>query len=344
MELHSRNRNVALYLVIMIAGTIICNIVSACLWAAAFSGWDVEWGLVILAWLINLIPQIYHICAVYLAVDDYNRICDRNNEDYLLSSSNYLIVLLLSRVTLGIYGFYWFYKYGNNLKELGRRRGITIREKGSTYLCMVLIPNIITWILTIITIIFSITMVDAARTLSFRTVESSGTGAIICGCLLMFASVCSWIMECIAWAKWMTNLNRITRTDTVGAGQITPGHGGSGQIYGGTGRIPQAPATGGIRVLTGQYMDMVIPMGEGEEIILGRDGKKSHLVFRNEHVSRVHCGVRYMREANYYLVTDYSTNGTCIKGGAQLLKNSPTVCSAGTVLVLGESGEECMLL
>lgn len=266
-----------------------------------------------------------------LAVDDYNKICGRTNEDYYLESPNFMIVFLLNMVTIGIYGFYWFYKYGNNLQELGRRKNIAIKDAGKSYLKLTLIPTVIVWVFALLSIIMIFVMYSGANSWNYRTVESSAVGFIICLILLMIAAVCSWVMTYVAWAKWLTNLNRITGMEYSGFG-------------GGYGVIPQAPAAGSILILTGQYKDAVLPVGENEEIILGRDEARSHLVFMNEYVSRVHCGIRFERATSMYTVTDYSMNGTFIKGGARLEKGQSVLCNPGTVLVLGRSGEECRLL
>lgn len=339
MELRSRRRNVSLYLTIMIVGTILCNIISFALGVASveesFIGVKIQWALVILGWLISLAPSIYHIIVMGSAVEDYNRLCGRNNEGYLLESPNFMIVFLLSMVTLGIYGFYWFYKYGNNLKELGDRKGIAIRDEGKAYLRLTLIPCVITWILGLLTVIMFISMLSGAESLDYQAVKSSAAGLGLCVILLMIAGVCNFVMTYVAYAKWLTNLNRITEkeyTDYRNISQTPP-------------EILQAPsAEGSVLIMTGQYKDAVLPVRDCEEIILGRDVRNCHLVFQNEHVSRVHCGIRFDSAAFTYIVTDYSTNGTYVKGGSRLEKGQPVPCRPGTVLVLGKSGEECMLL
>lgn len=328
MKLKCEERNVAMYLLTMVIGVIVCNIISSLLDWAAISSWEIKWLLLFLAYIVSLLPTIYHFYVIWFAIDDYNKICYRRQEDYFLVSPNYLIVFLLSGVTLGIYEFYWFYHYGNNIKELGRRREVDIREKGSVYLWMVMIPRIVWLVLVIIMMIFGFSIVAAShRIYDLESLAVSGAGFIICSLLIVIAAVCSWIMRCIAWGKWLTNLNRITSLDTAVAGRCT-----------------QTSAAGSIQILTGQYKDAVLPVREGEEIILGRDRRSCHLVFLNEHISRIHCGVRYIGKTNQYLVTDYSTNGTFMKGGEQLQKDQPTVCSMGTVVELGKDGEKFILL
>lgn len=49
-------------------------------------------------------------------------------------SLNYILVLLLSLVTCGIYGIYWYYKQANRLKRAGSKYGVAIVEGGSEFL------------------------------------------------------------------------------------------------------------------------------------------------------------------------------------------------------------------
>ena len=59
------------------------------------------------------------------------------------TSPNYIIVILLSIITLGIYTFFWYYKQGNRIKHVGEKYGLQIDEKGSTYLLWILVGVIL---------------------------------------------------------------------------------------------------------------------------------------------------------------------------------------------------------
>lgn len=328
MEAKHRNINVSLYITVMIAGRIVCNLAAYFLGYAAVYGWDVNWGLLILGILIPMLPTVYHFCVLWFAVKDYNEICRLSGESYSFESPNYLVVFLLSGVSCGIYGFYWFYKYGNHLKELGSRKKVLIRESGSTYLWMVLIPRLVSGVLCLIMMIFSFAMISSANSFQLRAAVSSGVGTVICSLLLMIALACSWILECLAWGKWLRNLQYIMKDMLMSPSLL----------------VPDSPLAGQVRILTGQYKDAVFPVQHGEEVILGREQAKCHLVFQNEKISRVHCGIRYEWNKNGYLVTDYSMNGTFMQGGVRLPKYQPTLCQRGSMLELGESGEAFMLL
>lgn len=322
MELKIRKMNVSLYITIMIAGQIVCSLIAGILIYEGFARWQTNWGLVILGFIISILPWCYQLYIMTVAIADYNTICTENRDDYDKESYSYLVVVLLSLVTLGIYGFYWFYKYGNLLKEIGRERRIDIKEGGRTYLLMVLIPRIVGIGLMLLTILFGGLMINSALEFEGGAAVSSGVGMIICSLLSSVASTIAWVMEYLAWGKWMRNLQRIAV---------------SGESH-------QGPLMGNIRILTGQYRDVVIPVHDGEEIILGRDETKCHLIFSNDKISRMHCGIRYVGSMDHYLVTDYSLNGTFMQGGMRLTRYQPTVCPRGSMLQMGDSMEAFMLL
>ena len=67
---------------------------------------------------------------------DLNTIFYGDGED----SPNYIIVLLLSWVTCGIYGVYWRYKQANRMyRESYDRYGVMIEENGSAILLWTLL-------------------------------------------------------------------------------------------------------------------------------------------------------------------------------------------------------------
>lgn len=326
LELRKRERSVGQYLTVMIVGQLVCGIFCGIFVGVSYSvdSFGGALALQMLGYAFLLPPVIYHFYVMWHAVEDYNLICRRRTEDYFLSSPNYLVVFLLGNVTLGIYKFYWFYRYGENLKRLGGERQVPIETKGSTYLCMVLIPAVVSDVLFLITMIFCLSVIDAAVSrFDISGMAGSGIGMIICMFLFLIAAVCSSVMEYLAWGKWLGNLNHLTRREYLAQPDQSWGVRKEGEIA----------------ILTGHYMGAELPVREGEEILLGRDESRCHLIFLNEKVSRVHCGIRYVEATDSYLVTDYSMNGTYRDGGIPLQKGCPTVCSPGTVITLGKSGE-----
>lgn len=73
---------------------------------------------------------IYSIYFWYKYIQDINKICKDDGKE----SPNYIVVMLLSLVTLGIYGWYWKYTQAERLYNAGQQYGIPIREKGSNVL------------------------------------------------------------------------------------------------------------------------------------------------------------------------------------------------------------------
>lgn len=60
---------------------------------------------------------------------------------------------------------------------------------------------------------------------------------------------------------------------------------------------------------------------ENDEVIIGRDSKQAHIVVNNHLVSRKHCSIRFNAVEQYYMLCDYSTNGTFLNGKGRVPKN-----------------------
>ena len=381
MELKSKRRDVAIFLLITILGHILFGTISGNLIKMTWS-WilniysDLLFGglaelvdfsedyailklffgggvsiLSVLTLIGAVAVTAYMFYVLWYAVEDYNKICSREGAEHL-KTPNYFIVWLLSwLVPFGIYKMYWFYKYGNQMQELGRKRRVDIKNTGKKYLLMLLIPMAAE---VVFALIFIIALFAAAG--GDGSLGSIGWMVAALLCLFIAAFVEQNIMSYVVWGGWLNSLNLITenyrvtppddRTQTVGSvmvltGQhkntVIPVREGEEIILG---RDSRTQTVGSVMVLTGQYKNAVIPVREGEEIILGRDSSKCHLIFENTHVSRVHCGVRYRRRENVYLITDYSTNGTFFENGQRLPKGQAVSCRRGTRILLGKSGEK----
>ena len=100
---------------------------------------------------------------------------------------------------------------------------------------------------------------------------------------------------------------------------------------------------GNVCVLKGEVhgkRDYVIP--KNCKIILGKNPNKANIVFRNPHVSNIHCSISYNAQTNRYIVKDHSSNGTFI-ANKRLQKEVQTECPAGTVLYLADSNTSVIL-
>jgi len=114
--------------------------------------------------------------------------------------------------------------------------------------------------------------------------------------------------------------------------------GGSGAPSGGS--VAPAPSGGGTASITGMsgmYAGQTIPLAPNDEMIIGRDNAMCNLIVDQnaEKVSRKHCGIVYNPSQGVYTVTDYSSNGTFIDGGNQLVANMPTSLRKGAIIALG---------
>jgi len=97
---------------------------------------------------------------------------------------------------------------------------------------------------------------------------------------------------------------------------------------------PQPPKEklGNVCVLKGEvYGKRDYIISKNCKLILGKNPNKANIVFRNPHVSNVHCSVSYNAQTNRYIVKDHSSNGTFI-ANKRLQKEVQTECPAGTVL------------
>jgi len=52
-------------------------------------------------------------------------------------------VVLLSIVTCGLYSIYWYYKQGNRMQNMGAAQGIRIDENGTSYLMWIILGSIL---------------------------------------------------------------------------------------------------------------------------------------------------------------------------------------------------------
>lgn len=337
--------------------------------------------LTVLWLLVALGVFIYRFYTLWYALQDYNQICCDDNPSQGGQTPNYLIVCILCAIVpFRLYTMYWFNKQGNRMKEMADRRGADVKTKGSTYLAMLLVPSVIKWVSCVLFVVLlmaggvSLSSMSAYSSFSSSLGTAAGTliGAVVF--LLLFGAagfIRDRVLFHVAWGVFLGNLNRLAVSASNGQGSVN-GRGTVPPVQRPPVNTPpmqrppvntppvQKPpvntppvrnaneeqptqAVGSVKILTGQYKDAVLAVKQGEEIILGRDKSKCHLIFDNPHVSRVHCGVRYNSRENIYLITDYSTNGTFLKNGQQLRKGEPAKCRRGSVIVLGKSGEEFMI-
>ena len=106
---------------------------------------------------------------------------------------------------------------------------------------------------------------------------------------------------------------------------------------------PPKEKLGNVCVLKGEvYGKRDYIISKNCKLILGKNPNKANIVFRNPHVSNVHCSVSYNAQTNRYIVKDHSSNGTFI-ANKRLQKEVQTECPAGTVLYLADSNTSVIL-
>jgi len=83
----------------------------------------------------------------------------------------------------------------------------------------------------------------------------------------------------------------------------------------------------------------------GQAILLGRDAAVCHIRLSDnaDKVSRKHCSVLYDGQNQRFLVTDYSSNGTFLKGGQRIEHGKTITVPRGMIICLGDSGNSFLL-
>lgn len=317
--------------------------------------------------LFSLAVLAYRCYVLWFALERQNKLRRRNGMSYEGQTPNYLVVFLLqSFVPFSIYRFYWFYRYGNEMEQMGQHSGASVRMNGKKYLALLLIPAVIQWVMGLLVLVMCAQLESADYSSGLATLQAVGVLTILWKIMGVIRGA---ICFPAAWTLYLCDLERLEAygnvvVNEVPAARISGRSGGYGGSYDskpesiGANVIPgkgsRAPMPvraresstqiiGAVVVLTGEYKNVSIPVRNGEQIKLGRDASKCHLVFQNEHVSRLHCGVSFDPRVGVYRVTDYSTNGTFTRNGERLMKNTPQVCRKGTILRMGKSGEEFLL-
>ena len=89
--------------------------------------------------------------------------------------------------------------------------------------------------------------------------------------------------------------------------------------------------------ISGELQNNSYRIYENEEILIGRDSRKSQLVIRNPSISRKHCGIKFSVAKQCYYIYDYnSTNGTSVSGMGKLSPNNWISAPRNTLLQLAK--------
>jgi hypothetical protein len=187
----------------------------------------------------------------------------------------------------------------------------------------------VTRIISCIVAFLSFGISTAVIVVLFASELTPGLGAWLGAGLMLVSFVLALVASIIA------PKNQVSEIPPIGGGDqgfpITP-------VIGGDQGFPISPVqqTGMITFLSGSCAGYQIPINDGEEIVIGKDPSQCSIVIDKKYakVSRRHCGVRFDPMQNLYIITDYSTNGTRVVGGAKLARGTANYFEKGTTINL----------
>lgn len=102
------------------------------------------------------------------------------------------------------------------------------------------------------------------------------------------------------------------------------------------------PQYGRVKCTQGAAMGQGFKLPEDRKVIVGKSPQNATLVIHDQHVSNVHCSIRYRQETDSYIVKDHSRNGTFVQG-VRLAKEVAMEYPAGTVLSLADGTNKITL-
>ncbi|MCM1245138.1 MAG: FHA domain-containing protein [Roseburia sp.] len=105
---------------------------------------------------------------------------------------------------------------------------------------------------------------------------------------------------------------------------------------------PPKPKYGRVKCTQGIAVGQGFKLPEDRKVIVGKSPQNATLVIHDQHISNVHCSIRYCAETDSYIVTDHSTNGTFVHG-VRLAKDIKMEYPAGTVLSLADGSNKITL-
>lgn len=106
--------------------------------------------------------------------------------------------------------------------------------------------------------------------------------------------------------------------------------------------MPVKPKSGRVKCTQGVAIGQGFKLPEDRKVIVGKSPQNATLVIHDQHISNVHCSIRYREETDSYIVKDHSTNGTFVHG-VRLGKDVAMEYPAGTVLSLADGTNKITL-
>lgn len=274
-----------------------------------------------------LTAGIYDLIFMWKLCGDLNISCGEVEETDDDRSPNYLIVVLLTIITLGIYNYVWFYKQGNRIKTAGKQYGIPIEEKGSTYILWQILGL---WLFGIGPIIALYLFIGNLNKICRACNKKHATKSID------VPPVFDNPVNKPSYEREEPARYDDTYGKTSGGFDRLP-------AYYSWDTIPSKPQ-GTIKGVSGFYNGAEVTLADGDEIVIGRNSSLSQLVIPDSNVSRKHCSIRYHMTEGCYYVTDFSSNGTIMNDSEKLPSNRRYRCPIGTKITLGNGNNSFMLM
>lgn len=322
--------------------------------------------------LLNCLTLGIYGFVVGMQIDhEINALCKGDKERPACGYAATAFIRLLAPV----YYTYWWYKQNDRLRANAWRYDMVVKEKGSdhfllrtgcevlllpftllVYLCAMLIPLLIAWLIFLISSSIGVAIVLAGIALFVLLLFS---GELSAGAL-------------ISMYYTMKNLNRFADVsissgkpfDPMGYSYYPSAQNFSMpmQVFAAEpkGRItePAKPAGvnpqenpetnllhgGCITGLKGSCRGYRFDVAGREEIVIGKDAKFSSVVIdpAYKQVSRKHVGIRYDAARDVYIVVDYSSNGT-FANGVKLTPGVESLQYHGTILKLADDKNQFRL-
>ncbi len=262
----------------------------------------------IIGLLLNLGYSIYKIVYMYNAVQDLNVVCSKTENSYSENSWNYVLVCLVSAITLGAYMMYWYYKQGGRLHKALKVYGIESEETGVSYLLwrtvgILALGNYISLYLLVQNLNKAARAYNEGGPRKGSIPEERNPIQVVVG-------------------GEEIDIEQKLGKNPVGSS-------------GGDGVDPHTQKAAMLVGIKGQYAGQQIPITGNDLIVMGRDGSQANLIFRSEKISKAHCKVQFMPNENCFYVVDTSTYGVFLENGKKLEKGQITKLSRGTKIVLG---------
>lgn len=85
-----------------------------------------------LGYLCGMAFAVYNLCVLYKMIKDVKVACGGDGE----KTTGLASLILLDIVTLGVYSFIWWYKFGNRLAKNAPRYGMAFKKVGRSLLVM----------------------------------------------------------------------------------------------------------------------------------------------------------------------------------------------------------------